>query len=396
VVRLNVLGAAVKQIFIYITMGLLLPACVGVIQPVSETAPHMQEDSTQQLEKEQLHQEGLSQEKVLGLVEKPRLERISIAAVGDVFMAGTSAPTLQKNGYDYPFDKTKYLFEQADVVVANLESPLTSRGTAFIHKKYVFRAPAEQVAPSLAKAGFNLVTLANNHTMDYGAVGLRDTKIALDQYSIAYMGAGKDLETARKPYIFEKQGFKVGFLAYSLTYPEDFWANSKRAGTAFGYEHHIRQDIQKLVKEVDSVVVSFHWGREGTTKLRAYQTRLGRVAIDEGASLVIGHHPHIMQGLERYKNGLILYSLGNYVFGSYSNRVQYGGIANITLNKQGFESLALTMVDVNNFRRHFQPIPLQGYALKQAFDELQQLSKKLNTPVQLQGDKLMIQKASQP
>ncbi len=364
-----------RYIIYYIPLLCLLSACVSSPQPAPKS-------------------EVILPEKVSlsppTIIDK-KVESIRISAVGDIFMAGTSAPIMQKRGYDYPFSKTKHLFQDSDVIIGNLEGPLTSRGTANRDKKYVFRSPARHVAPALKAAGFNVVTLANNHTIDYGIIGLNDTIQALNSEKIAYIGAGNNLEEARKPYIFEKSGFKVAFLGYSLTYPEEFWADWNKAGTVFGYEHTIRQDIQRLHGQVDSIVVSFHWGREGTTKLRAYQTHLGRVAIDEGAALVIGHHPHIMQGIERYKHGLILYSLGNYVFGSYSNRSQFGGIANVVLNRKGVVALQLTPIDTNNFRRHFQPIPLTGKRLQSALSAVQQLAQDRHTNLAIKNGQLTLE-----
>ena len=110
---------------------------------------------------------------------------------------------------------------------------------------------------------------------------------------------------------------------------------------------------------MDSIVISLPWSREGQTELRPYQQKMGYMVIDEGASLVIGYHPHIMQGIERYKSGLILYSLGNHV--------QFGGLAGLTLTVKGVEDLSLTLLDVNNFCRDFKPIPLEGEALAKAF-----------------------------
>ena len=323
--------------------------------------------------------------------QSSQVESITIAAAGDVFMAGTAQKILDEKGYDASFQPTQHLLDQADIAVANLEGAITSGGTAYADKTYVFRMSPEHVAPALKKAGIDLVTLANNHIMDYGVVGLEDTKKILEEHDIATMGAGLNEAQARVPYIFKKGDYSVGFLAYSLTFPEEFWASDTQAGTAFAYEEKMREDIQALKSQVDSIVVSFHWGRELETELRPYQTRMGHIAIDQGASLVIGHHPHIMQGIERYKNGLILHSLGNYVFGSYSNKVQFGGLAQIQLNRLGFERLEMSLIDVNNFRRDFQPIVLEGKAFDQAFKDIELLSKPLNTVVQQQGNKLIVE-----
>ncbi len=323
---------------------------------------------------------------------KPQTESqtITIGAVGDIFLGGTSTTTVMDNGYDHPFTETKPLYANADIVIGNLEGPLTSRGSPAQNKRFVYRTPAHKVTPALKNAGFHIVTLANNHSMDYGITGLQDTIRSLEEHHIAHIGAGETLQSARRAYVFQSKGLKIGFLGYSLTFPEEFWANQEKGGTAFAREKQLRDDLRLLRNETDAIVVSFHWGRELQTELRPYQSRMGRMAIDEGAALVIGHHPHIMQGIEAYKHGLILYSLGNYTFGSYSNRVQYGGIANVELDSNGFRSLELSIIDINNFRQQFQPKPMKNKRLQHALHEVKELSKVQNTVLSIQGEKLTL------
>lgn len=297
---------------------------------------------------------------------------VSIAAVGDIMLGGSALGAMQRNGYDYAFAKTVGIFQSADIVTGNLETALTLRGTR-ADKKYTFRNPPQKVIPALKQAGFNLISLANNHTVDYGVTGLKDTLDALEQAKLAHVGAGMNLQQARKAHIISIKGQKFGFLAYSLTYPQQFWATSSKAGTAFGHARHIKQDVAALKQQVDHVVVHFHWGREGYTKLRPYQPNLARLAIDAGASLILGHHPHVLQGIEQYKNGLIYYSLGNFAFGSYSRRANTGGIAKVKFCPQQTQA-GIYIVDVNNYRVQFQPRLAKNKIIKQNKAQLQQLS----------------------
>src|SRR3990167_3789492 len=145
-----------------------------------------------------------------------------IAAVGDIMLAGTAAPELRKYGYDYPFEQTRDILKQAQIVFGNLEGPLTDGGAVGTVKQYVFRSPPDQVAPALARAGFNIVSLANNHTLDYGPEGLEDTRAALDKAGIRYAGAGRNVTEARQPVYMMADGTSVAFLAYTLTFPEEF------------------------------------------------------------------------------------------------------------------------------------------------------------------------------
>ena len=167
-----------------------------------------------------------------------------------------------------------------------------------------------------------------------------------------------------------------------MTYPENFWAEHGKPGTAFGHAAHIERDVAKAKQQADVVVVSFHWGRESTTELRYYQPQLGHVAIDAGAALVLGHHPHILQGVERYKDGLIFYSLGNFAFGSYSQRARRSAIAEITLRDKRLLQARLLPLNVYNPEVIFQPQPLTGAAAQEVIRSLQKLSLALGTHIE--------------
>lgn len=304
---------------------------------------------------------------------------LRIAAVGDIMLGGTAAPELVRYGYDYPFEQAREFLRGAHAVFGNLEGPLTDAGEAAGGKQYVFRSPPDKVAPALARAGFNVLSLANNHIMDYGRAGLDDTIAALRRAGIRPVGAGADVDAARRPIWIEAEGIRVAFLAYSLTFPEEFWATAERPGTAFGHEHHLRADIAAAREHADIVIVSFHWGREGATELRDYQTHLGHAAIDAGAAAVLGHHPHILQAVERYRDGVILYSLGNFVFGSYSPDAVRSAVAHLTFRGRRLHEVQLFPINVNNVDVVFQPRPLKGRDADEVVARLQALSRALGT-----------------
>ena len=312
----------------------------------------------------------------------PAPDVLTITAVGDVMLGGSATPELEKYGYDYPFEKTKSLLLESDIVFANLEGPLTTRGKEIVEKKYKFRSQPQKVAPALKKAGINVVSLANNHTLDYGEQGLLDTMAALDENGIAYAGAGKNNLYARKPAILEVKNTRIALLAYSLTFPEEFWAKHNTAGTAFGHESHVKDDVIQAGEIADVVIVSFHWGREVTTELRPYQITLGRAAIDAGASVVLGHHPHILQAVEQYKQGVILYSLGNYIFGSYSQKATRSVIAQLVLKDKRLTALQLIPINVNNVEVIFQPTILDQEQARSVIQELKTLSGQRGTTIQ--------------
>ena len=307
---------------------------------------------------------------------------IELVAVGDIMLGGTAEEIMLREGFSYPFTQIQPLLSDADIVIGNLEGPLTTLCQSPLEdgdKEYLFRSLPDGVAPALKRAGFNLLNLANNHILDYGVEGMQQTMQSLKRYKIRYVGAGKNRQQARRGTIMQTRSGSVGFLSYSLTFPESFWATEDRPGTAFGHKEQIQQDITRLKSQADVVVVSFHWGREKTTELRPYQPDLGRAAIDAGASLVIGHHPHVLQAFERYRNGLIMYSLGNFVFGSYSPDAQYSVIARVILHQQAFHSIEITPINVLNTEVVFQPRLLPENEAKAVIEHINRLSAPSNT-----------------
>ena len=304
-----------------------------------------------------------------------------VSAVGDIMLDASSRPVMEGLGYDYPYEHVRKYFTGSHIVFGNLEGPLTNRGTPEQDKKFVFHSPPGKVSAALKDAGFNVVSLANNHTLDYGAEGLAQTVETLDAVGIQHAGAGADLMAARKPALLTIDGQRIAILAYSLTLPENFYAGARRPGTAFAREEEVHDDIVAARKQADIVLVSFHWGQEGKTVLREYQTRIGHLAIDSGANAVIGHHPHILQGIERYKDGIILYSMGNFTFGSYSGHSTRSAIAQFHFHDGRLQQLRMIPLNVNNFEVQFQPQPLKGEEASAVIANLRQLSKKLHTEV---------------
>jgi poly-gamma-glutamate synthesis protein (capsule biosynthesis protein) len=276
----------------------------------------------------------------------------------------------------YPFDSTRAVLLRADITVANLEAPFTSQGQPF-EKTYTFRVPP-QYAGSLKDAGLDVLTLANNHVFDYGPSGFFTTADVLDSLGLVFCGAGRDRTEAERGVIVERDGWRAGFLAYSLTYPSEFWAGTSRPGTAFPVEDRVRARIQALGDSADFVVVSFHWGGERMDHPKPYQRRWARFAVDAGADLVIGHHPHVLQGVEFYKGGLIAYSLGNYVFGSYNRKSPDSAILKVRFDRKGLLIAEIIPILVNNYEVHFQPRRLRGEERKRVLRHVNAISRPLN------------------
>ncbi len=300
---------------------------------------------------------------------------ISIAAVGDIMLANYTSQYMQTHGLNYPFDSTRSILAGADIAFGNLEAPFTHTGTKF-EKTFNFKVPPE-FAPSLIHAGFDVVTLANNHILDYGVEGLKNTLQVLDSIGLAYCGAGLSLEQAQRPAILERKGYRVAFLGYSLTFPEEFWATRTSAGT--NYPRNLPANIAHADSLSDLIVVTFHWGAEGSNYPKDYQKHFAHLAIDCGADLVIGHHPHVLQGLEIYKNRLIAYSLGNFSFSSYSRRSTESMILKVHLTKKGLLFAKIIPVSVDNYEVAFQPRVLKGRRANVILEHLKEFSQPLNS-----------------
>jgi poly-gamma-glutamate capsule biosynthesis protein CapA/YwtB (metallophosphatase superfamily) len=316
----------------------------------------------------------------------PVQEEITIAAVGDLMLGGRAGPFLEKFGPDYPFVHVMPVLSRADVVVGNLESPISVRGTAVKDKKFTLRA-APLATQALKSAGIRVVTLANNHLLDFGPLALKDTLDALDKNDVLHTGAGMDLNDARSPALLKVKTKTIAFLSYSLTFPLEFYASAGRPGTAPGYAEFIRSDIKKVRTTADLVVVSFHWGGELMTTAKDYQIELGRKAIDWGADLVLGHHPHVLQELEVYRGRLIAYSLGNFVFGSESNRTNSSIILLLTFQGKSLVRVEAVPLDVNNYRVQYQPRIVKGLPARKVIESINAGSARFKTRLDIANDR---------
>lgn len=314
---------------------------------------------------------------------------ITIVAVGDMYLGGSATNYLKQKGYSYPFEYTKNILHNADIAMANLEAPLTHRTDAFMEKKFILKHSPDAVE-AIKSAGFDALTLANNHIMDYGPGGLQDTMDILNKTGIKHTGAGKNSKAARTPVIVNIKNKKIAFLAYSLVFPEEYYATDDSSGTAQGILDNIKSDIKDIKKDVDIVIISFHWGEEQMKYPKEYQVKLARLAIDNGARLVIGHHPHVIQGVEKYKNGLIFYSLGNFVFGSFGPAIPQrpeGMIAILSFSQNGVISGEIIPLNVDNRDVLFQPKPLQSEKFEDAIRNIQDISSKFQVKLDAKAGK---------
>lgn len=239
---------------------------------------------------------------------------VHVLAAGDMLLGRDVAVWLEKKGFDYPYGALGKEIRKADIAFANLECPLTDGGRPVLKRPdLVFRGSTENVK-TLKKAGFDILNLANNHTMDQGREGLLETLSLLEEEGIMSLGAGSSRIEARMPVFMERGITRIGFLGYCDFPPEGYIYDEHGADVARPDLKSLRQEVESAGRQCDFLAVSFHWGKEFDSYPGELQRRLAHEAIDSGADIVIGHHPHVLQGVEQYKGKLIFYSLGNFVF----------------------------------------------------------------------------------
>lgn len=325
--------------------------------------------------------------------ESKSSDTVTVIAVGDIMVTSRGTAFLDQTGIKYPLDSVRHELK-GDLLFGNQEAPIGPKGTGTkFDKKFAFITPLRH-AEILNDGGFDVVSLANNHAMDFGPKALKTTVDFLDKNGIAHAGAGQNLAEARKPAIIEKNGVKYGVLAYSNTFPKEFWATDSTAGNPFGHAHFVKADIAKLRDKVDYLFVSFHWGSERMDSTKQYQKDLGRLAIDCGADAVFGHHPHILQGMELYKGKLIAYSLGNFAFASWVNSVWDSAILKVRFANGEFLGAEIVPLLVNNFKVEMQPKILTGAGAQKSLTALAALSDTLGTKLEIKGERGFITPAN--
>jgi poly-gamma-glutamate synthesis protein (capsule biosynthesis protein) len=297
---------------------------------------------------------------------------IVVTAGGDVTLGSTDSQrrsnggfdsVIEQYGYDWPFSGVIDYLSSDDLTLVNLEGPLTGSNDKQ-SKLFNFKGPAEY-ADILSFGSVEAVNLANNHSLDYGQSGLDDTMETLDAAGIAYCARGR---TA----VYTVKGVKIGLI-----------------GNTFPYQNG-KRDIRAAVKELRGqgcaiVIASFHWGSEYEPGFSAEQRAIGRAAIDAGADVVIGHHPHIVQGVELYKGRYILYSLGNFMFGGNTDpddRDSY--LARLTFAVRGgeaeppqFEMIPIRLTEKDK-GTDFRPVPATSSEAERIRDRVLKRSYKLD------------------
>ena len=236
-------------------------------------------------------------------------ETITITAVGDIYLGGGVEEIATFKGSDYIFDLISPFIQKSNITFGNLESPVSNIKVGDSSTEYLIAKP--RLLDGLKNAGFSVVSLANNHVMDFGTPGLQDTIVALEERGISYAGAGLDGKSAKQR--LKITGIpNVTMLAY---YGKTMGTSDNKGGCTNGAQvSQILEDIRQARNENDLIVVAIHWGGYCRKLPQKYQIDLAHQMIDSGAKIVIGTGPHTLQPVELYHSGVIAYSLGNFIF----------------------------------------------------------------------------------
>jgi len=299
------------------------------------------------------NQSHFSDEKVsldddIEVKEEPK--EIKIYFVGDIMLDRGVLHYIKKNdNWLWPFLDIADDLKKADLVFGNLESMISDKGYD-VGGLYSFRAPPETMQ-GLVYADFDILSVANNHSFDYTINAFTDTLKRLKENNILYAGGGFNREETHSPTIKQVDDTKVGFLAYTNVGSPAWQATEDRAGIAWIDDSSLdtlKKDIEKSKEKADILVVSFHFGYEYHDKPNENQKLLSNTALKSGADIVVGHHPHVVQPLEITDDGVIAYSLGNFIFDQYfSEETMRGAILEVIIKDKEVTSARLKETRLN-------------------------------------------------
>jgi poly-gamma-glutamate synthesis protein (capsule biosynthesis protein) len=256
---------------------------------------------------------------------------ITLGFVGDIMLDRGVLKEIQahENDFSFPFSRITNTLKTFDILFGNLEGPVSTLGTD-LGNLYSFRM-ATSAIEALRDAGFDVVSVANNHIGDWGTLAMADTFTRLKDNNIPPVGGGSNADDAGEPRIIERNNIKVAYVGFSEFGKGYLNAGSTTPGITLISDNAIIAGIRQARERADIVVASFHFGIEYADEPNEYQKRVAHLAIDSGADLVIGHHPHIREPLETYRGKTIIYSLGNFVFDqAFSQKTMEAPILSVT------------------------------------------------------------------
>jgi len=281
-------------------------------------------------------------------------KKITLGFVGDIMLDRGMKQSVEKYGngdYIFAFEKIKDYLNRFDILFGNLEGPISDKGT-LSGSIYSFRMDPRS-ARSLQEAGFDILSVANNHMGDWGRVAMEDTFQNLRDAEVAYSGGGNNKEEAYEIKTISKDDTKIAYLSFSEFGKGYLEATDSFAGIAIISDEKLKSGIEKAKSENDIVIVSFHFGEEYKKEPNNYQKTIARKAIDYGADLIIGHHPHVVETIEKYKDKYIAYSLGNFVFDQHFSKETMEGLAlKVTMEDKKITNVSSDKIVIN---KYYQP-----------------------------------------
>jgi len=301
--------------------------------------------------------------------------KVIINAVGDVWFGDHAVTvghgvrsTLKKKGMEYLFRDIAHLFVDSDINFCNLECVLSDIGLRkWYLPSYEMRGFPECIE-ALKKLNFNIINVANNHIMQHGKKAYLQTIKLLDNNGIKYIGVDGPNNTIMQTY--KKEEIQIGFIGFSL-HPEEYY----RDQPLYSYRKSfniLSHEFRKIRESFDGLLfVSIHWGKEFVHCPSLEQISQARFLIDEGATVVLGHHPHVLQGIEEYKKGLIAYSLGNFVFDLWEENTKQTIILKIIVDNNGINDYSAIPVYIN---KQYQPVPAVGKMATKILNNLKNYS----------------------
>jgi len=292
----------------------------------------------------------LVEEKINVPIVPKEPEFVNMAFGGDIMLdRGVRNSVVKHLGGDYSQLFTNAdILKTFDIVFANLEGTASDKGknAGGIYSFHV----DPTVIPVLKSAGINVLSVANNHVADWGINAYTDTLSRLKEAGMIYTGGGQNKTEAETPAIIEKNGMKIGFLGFSDVGPDYMQAKENTAGILSTRDPNFDEIIKNAAKQVDYLIVSFHFGEEYQTTHNARQEYLAHEAVDDGAKIIIGAHPHVVEDFEVYKKSFIAYSLGNFIFDqSWSKPTMQGMLLEIKLYKDGAMTVTKDPTQLNSF-----------------------------------------------
>jgi len=301
-------------------------------------------------------------------------DEIAMVFTGDIYIGNSVDSIYQSKGIGGVVSKGyREEFQLADFVMINQEFPFSLRGEPMENKQYTFRVKPDRVS-LLQDLNVSIVSLANNHTLDYGMDAFLDTLQVLEEAEIEYAGAGRNLSEAKTTKYFDIKGKTIAVLSASRVIPVTDWnATNTKGGLFTTYDPTaLLQEIEIAREQADYVIVYVHWGIEKNEYPEEYQRTMGKQYIDAGADIVIGSHPHVLQGFEYYKGKPIVYSLGNFIFNPVATNT---AIVKVTLDE---ENNAKIQIMPGNTVAGYTKEYAEAEEIKKAYEYLESISYHVN------------------